>query len=66
MLTILEYRCTVSELQPLKGFKWAGDWYIVMDSSTDDHGFQYARSWGGLRAGKALPIQKSSVSYSQH
>ena len=37
-----------SDLKPIKGFRWATEWSSIVDESTDEEGYQYAKSWDGL------------------
>lgn len=40
----------LSDITPVNGFKWADDWDLLVDfpHTTDEQGFQYARSWSAF------------------
>ena len=57
-------RSDLSEINPIKGFKWSNDWTLVVkEGTTDENGFRYAMNWASLNSQSPLSNKMSMMSF---
>jgi len=57
-------RSDLSEINPIKGFKWSNDWTLVVkEGVSDENGFRYAMNWASLNSQSPLSNKMSRLSF---